>query len=237
MTHDLTPLGDPIGPVVPGWTPRPRPPRTAMEGRFCRVVPLDAIVHARDLFEAQALDRDGRMWTWMPAGPFGDFAEYLAWAEAAEKSEDPLFFAVIDRATGKPVGTASFLRIDPANGAIEVGWIAWSPLLQRTPAATEAMALMMTRVFDDLGYRRYEWKCNDLNAASKRAAERLGFTFEGLFRQAAVVKGRNRDTAWYSILDGEWPRAKAAFAAWLGPENFGPDGAQKRGLAEIRAAL
>ncbi len=208
-----------------------------MTGRFCAVVPLSAREHAADLYAAQALDGDGRMWTWMPNGPWASEAEYAAWAEAAEASEDPQFFAVVESVTGKPVGTCSYLRIDPANGVVEVGWIAWSPLLQQTPAATEAMYLMMARVFDDLGYRRYEWKCNDLNAASKRAAERLGFTFEGLFRQAVVVKGRNRDTAWYSILDHEWPRAKAAFEAWLSPDNFDEDGLQKRSLTDIRNAL
>jgi RimJ/RimL family protein N-acetyltransferase len=233
---DLTPLGDPIGPLVPGWTARPRPPREPMTGRFCSLVPLDP-AHAPGLFEAQALDTAGRMWTYMPGGPYPDFPSYLAWAEQAAASEDPLFHTVIDHATGKPVGTASYLRIEPAVGVIEVGWIAWSPLLQRSPASTEAMCLMMARVFDELGYRRYEWKCNALNAPSMRAAERLGFTFEGVFRQATIVKGRNRDTAWFSILDSEWPRAKAAFEAWLSPDNFDGSGRQRRGLAEIRAGL
>lgn len=237
MTHDFTPLGDPIGPVVDGWTARPRPPRSPMHGRFCSVVPLSSADHVRDLHESQATDRDGRMWTYMPNGPYASFDDYRAWAETAERSEDPLFHAVIDRATGKAVGTASYLRIDPGPGVIEVGWIAWSPPLQRHPAATEAMYLMMARVFDELGYRRYEWKCNDLNAPSKRAAERLGFTWEGLFRQATVVKGRNRDTAWYAILDKEWPRAKAAFEAWLSPDNFDGDGRQKRRLEDIRAGI
>ncbi|WP_075217621.1 GNAT family N-acetyltransferase [Mongoliimonas terrestris] len=237
MSHDSSPFGDPIGLPLPGWTPRPRPPRTPMLGRTCAVVPLSAKEHGADLFAAQALDGEGRMWTYMPNGPWTSEADYLAWARSAEASEDPQFFAVVDADSGKPLGTCSYLRIDPANGAIEVGWIAWSPILQQTPAATEAMYLMMARVFDELGYRRYEWKCNALNAPSRRAAERLGFTYEGLFRQAAVVKGRNRDTAWYAILDHEWPRAKAAFQAWLDPDNFDEDTLQKRSLAEIRAGL
>lgn len=235
MPTDVTPLGDPIGPLVPGWTARPRPPRTAMTGRFVCLAPFSVRDHAADLFATQALDADGRMWTYMPNGPFPTEASYRAWAEGAETSEDPLFFAVVEAVTGKAVGSCALLRIDPANGVAEVGYIAWSPLLARTPAATEAMYLMMRRVFDELGYRRYEWKCNDLNAPSKRAAERLGFTHEGLFRQAVIVKGRSRDTAWYSVLDGEWPRLRAAFEAWLDPANFDEDGAQRRRLEDLRA--
>lgn len=237
MPHDLTPLGDPIGPVVEGWTPRPRPPRTPMVGRHCSVVPLDPAAHVPDLFASQQLSEGGRMWTWMPNGPYDDEAAYRAWAETAAKSEDPLFFTVVDHATGKAVGTASFLRIDPPAGVIEVGWIAFSPLLQRSAASTEAMYLMMARVFDELGYRRYEWKCNALNGPSMRAAERLGFTYEGTFRQATIVKGRNRDTAWFSVIDKEWPHVKAAFETWLAPENFDADGRQKRSLGAIRADL
>jgi RimJ/RimL family protein N-acetyltransferase len=208
-----------------------------MTGRTCTVLPISAADHAADLYAAQAADESGRMWTYMPNGPWASFEEYRAWAEKAEASEDPLFHTVVDHASGKPVGTASYLRIDPPVGVIEVGWIAWSPALQRSPASTEAMYLMMKRVFDELGYRRYEWKCNALNAPSMRAAERLGMTFEGIFRQATIVKGRNRDTAWFSILDTEWPRARAAFEAWLDPANFDAEGRQKRRLQDIRAAL
>lgn len=208
-----------------------------MVGRTCTVLPLSAADHAADLFAAQAADETGRMWTYMPAGPWASFEDYRTWAETSQASEDPLFHTVIDHRTGKPVGTASYLRIDPPAGVIEVGWIAWSPALQRSPASTEAMYLMMRRVFDELGYRRYEWKCNALNAPSMSAAERLGLSYEGTFRQATIVKGRNRDTAWFSILDTEWPRAKAAFEAWLDPANFDAAGRQKRGLAEIRASI
>lgn len=234
MTPDYTAFGDPIGPVVEGWTPRPRPPRTAMKGRLVTLEPLSGAAHAADLFAAHALDTEGRNWTYLPNGPYADVSAFRAWADGAEASEDPLYVAVVDNATGKAVGTASYLRIDPPAGVIEVGWITFSPLLQRSPASTEAMALMMARVFDDLGYRRYEWKCNALNAPSCRAAERLGFTYEGTFRQATIAKGRNRDTAWYSILDTEWPRAKAAFAAWLAPENFDAQGRQKHRLQDLR---
>jgi RimJ/RimL family protein N-acetyltransferase len=236
MTIDHTPDGDPIGPIVAGWTPRARPPRTPMEGRTVVLEPLDAARHADDLFDAQAADPTGRMWTYMPAGPFATRADHRAWVESAARSDDPLHFAVVDRADGRAAGTASFLRIDPPSGVIEVGWIAFTPRLQRTVQSTEAMALMMTRVFDELGYRRYEWKCNALNAPSMRAAERLGFTFEGTFRQATIVKGRNRDTAWFSILDGEWPWAKAAFSAWLDPENHDGARRQRRSLEAIRSA-
>jgi RimJ/RimL family protein N-acetyltransferase len=235
--HDLTLDGDPIGVPVPDWTPRERPSRTPMVGRSCRLEPLDPDRHVDDLFAAQAESPHGRMWTYMPVGPFGGLAEYRAWAEAAARSEDPLHFAVVEASTGRALGTASFLRIDPANGTIEVGFIAFSPALARTVMSTEAMALMMGRVFDELGYRRYEWKCNALNAPSRRTAERLGFSYEGTFRQAAVVKGRNRDTAWYAILDREWPRAKAAFTAWLDPANLDADGRQRRRLEDIRGTI
>lgn len=234
MAADYTVDGDPVGPVVEGWSARPRPPRTPMIGRTCRLEPLSAERHGADLHHAYRQDPTDRMWTYLTAGPFPDLEDYLIWARAAQASEDPLHFAVIDAATDRAVGTASFLRIDPVNGVIEVGWVTWSPLMQRTPVATEAMALMMARVFDELGYRRYEWKCNALNARSRRAATRLGFTFEGIFRQAVIARGRSRDTAWFSILDSEWPAAKAAFAGWLDPANFDAEGRQIRALEAIR---
>jgi RimJ/RimL family protein N-acetyltransferase len=214
--------------------PRPRPPRTAMEGRLCRVEPLDPARHAADLFAANSADGDGRMWTYMGYGPFATSADYRAWAEGACKTDDPLFHAIVDLATGRAAGIASYLRIEPAGGVIEVGHIALSPALQRTPAATEAMWLMMRRVFVELGYRRYEWKCDALNAPSRRAAERLGFTFEGIFRQATIYKSRNRDTAWFSVIDSEWPALDAAFRSWLAPQNFDAEGRQRRSLADLR---
>jgi RimJ/RimL family protein N-acetyltransferase len=223
-------LGQPIGEPVPGWTARRHPPDSPIEGRFCRVERLDPARHAADLHAANAADREGRMWTYMAYGPFPDEAAYRAWAEKMAPGQDPLFHAVLDP-SGRAVGVASYLRIEPAVGVIEVGHIALSPALQRTPAATEAMYLMMRRVFAELGYRRYEWKCDALNAPSRAAAERLGFRYEGTFRQATLYKGRNRDTAWFSITDKEWPERQAAFEAWLDPANFDADGRQRRPLA------
>jgi RimJ/RimL family protein N-acetyltransferase len=206
-----------------------------MQGRLCRLAPLDAATHASALFDAHSADREGRNWTYLPYGPFASAAEYTRWVEWAEAQEDPQFFAIVEAASGRPVGTGSYLRIEPAMGVIEVGHLAFSPALQRTPAATEAMYLMMRRVFDELGYRRYEWKCDSLNAPSVAAAKRLGFTFEGTFRQMHVVKGRNRDTTWLSIIDGEWPAVKQALEGWLAPANFDAADAQRRRLGELMA--
>jgi RimJ/RimL family protein N-acetyltransferase len=238
LDHDFlrNDLGQPVGEPVPDWQPRQAPPRDAMEGRLCRVEPLDPARHAEDLFAAYAADREGRNWTYLPYGPFASLGAFRDWMAKSCLGADPLFHAVIDNANSKALGVASYLRIDPPLGVIEVGHIHFSPALQGTPMATEAMVLMMAHVFDALGYRRYEWKCNALNMASRRAALRLGFSFEGIFRQATIVNGRNRDTAWFSILDKEWPRAKGAFEAWLAPDNFDAEGRQKRALAEIRAA-
>lgn len=222
----------PLGAELAGWQPPPPPNPMIMAGRHCRLEPLEAGHHAHGLYEAFADDRDGRLWTYMGFGPFASFEAFAALIEQISGRSDPMFFAIVD-AAGRPLGFAAYMRIDPANGVVEVGSITFAPALQRTAAATEAMALMMRNAFA-LGYRRYEWKCNALNLPSRRAAERLGFTFEGEFRQHMVVKGRNRDTAWYSILDAEWPRIDSAFAAWLAPENFAADGSQKRSLVECR---
>jgi RimJ/RimL family protein N-acetyltransferase len=221
---------------LPDWTPPPPPPRTTLAGRFCSVVPLDAAQHAADLHEANARDGAGAMWRYLAYGPFPTLETYRAWAEDKARSTDPLFYAIVDGASRKATGVGSYLRIDPPNGVIEVGHLAYSPVLQRTPAATEAMYLMMRQVFE-LGYRRYEWKCNANNVGSRQAATRLGFTFEGVFRQHMVYKGRNRDTAWYSILDAEWPRVRAGFERWLEPLNFDADGRQRMNLAQCRDAL
>jgi RimJ/RimL family protein N-acetyltransferase len=169
------------------------------------------------------------MWTYLSSGPFTSSAELRSWVEARQDSEDPLFFAVVDASTARAAGVSSYLRIEPAHGVVEVGHLAFAPQLQRTRVATEAMYLMMKHVFD-IGYRRCEWKCDALNAPSRRAAERLGFTFEGIFRQAIVYKGRNRDTAWYSVIDSEWPVLETSFRAWLDPDNFDADGRQRRRL-------
>jgi RimJ/RimL family protein N-acetyltransferase len=226
----------PIGPAIAGWTKRPLPPRTNLHGRFCRLEILDAARHGPALWAAFQLDREGRNWTYLPYGPFAGEAEFHAWLDGVARRRDLVMHAVADGASGAAIGLAAYLRIDPDNGTIEVGHLNFSPLLQRRPAATEAMYLLMRRAFDELGYRRYEWKCDALNAPSRKAAERLGFRFEGVFRQAVVVKGRNRDTAWFSIIDAEWPALRARFEAWLAPENFGADGGQRRRLSMIEPA-
>ena len=224
-------LGQPVGFSLEGWRARPRPPRSPMTGRFCRVEPVDVERHARQLYDAQADDRDGRNWTYLGYGPFATFADYRGWLAGIAALEDPLLHAIIDGSSGEAVGVAAYMRIDPPNGVLEVGHINYSPRLQRTPAGTEAMYLMMRRAFHELGYRRYEWKCDDLNAPSRAAAVRYGFTFEGIFRQATVYKGRSRDTAWFSILDIEWPARKLAFERWLLPENFDGSGRQRHPLS------
>jgi RimJ/RimL family protein N-acetyltransferase len=207
-----------------------------MAGRFCRVEPLDPERHGADLYAANSLDREGRNFTYLSGGPFATREAYFAWLNDFCRGDDPLFHAIVDAASGKAAGVASFMRIDPRNGVIEVGHINLSPLLQRRPAATEAMFLMMKRAFD-LGYRRYEWKCDSLNAPSRAAAQRLGFSFEGIFRQAIVYKGRSRDTAWYSIVDGEWPALRAAFERWLEPANFDAAGNQRASLSALTGPL
>ncbi|WP_170532880.1 GNAT family N-acetyltransferase [Ruegeria atlantica] len=227
--HDTNELGQPIGLPVSGEFPRPTPPYTPMEGQYCSVVPLDVNRHTPGLYRAFANDADGHNWTYLPYGPFDREQDFEDWTRATCMDADPMFHTVLDE-DETPTGMASFLRIEPAAGVIEVGHIHFSPLLQRSPKSTETMYLMMRRVFDELGYRRYEWKCDALNAASCRSAERLGFTFEGIFRQATHYKGRNRDTAWYSILDSEWSRIKAAFEAWLSPDNFDQTGQQRQPL-------
>jgi RimJ/RimL family protein N-acetyltransferase len=229
-------FGQPIGFPVEGWSARPFPPRTPMAGRWCRVEPLDVARHAAELHEANLDDPEGRNWTYLSSDPFRELDAYRAWLTKMSAGDDPMFHAIIDGRTGKAMGIAAFLRIDAANGVIEVGHINYSPRLQRTIAATEAMALMMGRVFDELGYRRYEWKCDALNAASRAAAERLGFRLEGVFRQALVYKGRNRDSAWFSITDREWPEVKAAFERWLDPSNFDQQGRQRQSLTALRPA-
>jgi RimJ/RimL family protein N-acetyltransferase len=233
MTEHKNALGQPIGFPVPGWSARPRPPRTPMVGRHARLEPLDPDRHAADLHAANLTDKENRIWTYLAYGPFATIEDYRAWMKTTALGEDPLFHAIVDLTTGRATGVASYLRIDPPVGVIEVGHINYSPLLQKTRAATEAMFLMMVRVFDELGYRRYEWKCDALNAPSRAAAERLGFAFEGVFRQATIYKGRNRDTAWYSITDRDWPTVKRAFERWLDPTNFDAEGRQRQSLSAL----
>jgi RimJ/RimL family protein N-acetyltransferase len=228
-------LGQPIGFAVPDWTPRPRLARTVMDGRLCRLEPLDVERHAAQLHAANQEDAESRMWTYLAAGPFSDFESYRAWLTQIEVSEDPLFFTIVRRSDDRALGIASYLRIDPPNGVIEVGNLQFSPALQRTALATEAMFAMMRRAFDELGYRRYEWKADSLNAPSLAAARRYGFAFEGIFRQAVIYKGRNRDTAWFSITDQEWPAIKSAFTRWLDPANFDATGRQRVSLSTLTA--
>jgi len=234
MAEHFNHLGQSIGNPLPNWTPRPRPPRSAMAGRFCDVEPIDPARHAAELHAANLLDAEGRNWTYLPYGPFARLEDYRDWLERENAGDDPLRHAIIERRSGRAVGVASLMRIDPAAGVIEVGGINYAPPLQRTPAATEAMYLMMRRVFDELGYRRYEWKCDSLNAPSRAAALRLGFRFEGTFRQATVYKARNRDSCWFSILDSEWPALKEAFERWLDPGNFDAAGRQRQSLPSLR---
>ena len=225
--------GQPIGEPLPdGWTPPSAPAAVTLDGAFVRVEPLQPAVHAADLFEAGKSDTTGAGWTYLPDGPFESLDSFRGWLSRNGPGSDRLPFAFVDRTSGRARGFGSYLRIQPAVGSIEVGYIWLSPLLQRTPMSTEAMHLLMAHAFE-LGYRRYEWKCDALHAASRRAAERLGFTFEGVFRQAIHYKGRNRDTAWYSITDGEWPAIREAQRAWLRPENFDADGRQRRPLRDF----
>ena len=234
MSPQLNEYDQAVGRPLARWSVRPAPARVTIEGRFCRLEPLDVRRHADDLYSAYSLAADGRDWTYLPIGPFGSRGDYHRYAATAAQGGDPLHHAVIDLASGLAVGTLSLMRQDPSNGVVEVGNVMFSPLLKRTPVSTEAQFLLMSYVFGQLGYRRYEWKCDSLNAPSRAAAERLGFTYEGTFRQAVVYKGRNRDTAWYSVIDAEWPRLNRAFQEWLSPENFDAEDRQRRSLAAIR---
>ncbi len=234
MESSLNELGQPIGKLVKDWVVPDQPHRSRIVGRYCTLEPLSPEAHSTQLFGAYSQDKSGANWTYLPYGPFQDSEHFYTWVTEQSEKSDPLFFAVAEAASGVAVGVVSFMRITSSMGSIEIGHIHFSPGLQGTPAATEALYLMLQHIFS-LGYRRCEWKCDALNQASRNAALRLGFTFEGVFRQAGVVKGRNRDTAWYSILDQEWPALDRAFRAWLGPENFSPGGAQKQRLSELTA--
>jgi len=217
------------------WQPRPRPERKPLEGRYVRLEPLEAARHGDELYAVSSVPDAAERFRWLFDYPPEDRAAFQPWLDKAEASQDPLFFVVIDKASGRVAGRQTLMRIDAANGVIEIGNIYWGPLIARKPTATEAQFLFMQYVFDGLGYRRYEWKCNNLNEPSKRAAQRFGFSFEGVFRQHLVVKGENRDTAWYSVIDKEWPPLRRAYLQWLDPANFDAEGRQKRRLEEIRA--
>jgi RimJ/RimL family protein N-acetyltransferase/GNAT superfamily N-acetyltransferase len=218
------------------WTPRPRPERRVLEGHYVRLEPLDPARHGDDLFAAGSGPEAERLWRYLFEEPYRDRASFQAWLDKFSASEDPLFFAAVDRETGKAEGRLSLMRIDAPNGVVETGNILFGPRLAQSRAATEAIYLQAAYVFDALGYRRFEWKCNDLNEPSKRAAHRFGFTFEGVFRQHMIVKGRNRDTAWFAMLDTDWPARKAAFERWLAPENFDAAGRQRASLRDLNAS-
>jgi RimJ/RimL family protein N-acetyltransferase len=234
MSEHRNQYDQPIGPPVAGWTERSRPSRRALTGRYCRLEPVDPQRDAADLFAAYMDAPDGRDWTYLFQERPETLALFRDYLSNLAKSEDPLHYTIVDTETAKPVGTAALMRIDPVHGVIEVGSIAYSPRIKRRRAGTEAMYLLMRLIFDELGYRRYEWKCDSLNGPSRAAAQRYGFTFEGIFRRAIVYKGRSRDTAWYSIIAEEWPRIRTAFDTWLDPKNFDPSGVQRRPLEAMR---
>jgi RimJ/RimL family protein N-acetyltransferase len=221
----------PAGPAL-SWHRARRPERTVLEGRLVRLRPLDAAGDAEPLYG----ETDPDLWTYLPIGPYRDAAEYRERLADDERSEDPMFFTMVRLPDERPAGIASYLRITPEHGVIEIGHIWFGVSLRRSAAATEAIYLLAAHAFDELGYRRLEWKCNALNQASRRAAERFGFAFEGVFRHHMVVKGRNRDTAWFAITDDEWPAIREAFEAWLSPENFDEAGRQRRRLGQLTAA-
>ncbi len=225
----MSELGVPID-----WTVRPRPQRVSLSGERVTLVPLDAEAHAAPLYGAShPPDGDPSIWTYLFDGPFPDLEAFRRDLALKQASADPLFFTVIPVGDGRPQGVASYMRITPDHGVLELGNIWFGPDLQRTAAATEAIFLLARHAFDDLGYRRLEWKCNALNAPSRRAAERFGFRFEGVFAQHMVVKGRNRDTAWYAITDVRWPAIRTAFQAWLDPANFDGAGRQRQSLRAL----
>ncbi len=215
------------------WNPPAAPSPVTLRGRYVTLEPLVAH-HADALW--QATHAYNELWTWLPKGPYASAQDIFESLEAWRQSEKAVLFAIIPADAGKALGWASLMRAVPQHGVVEVGNVLFSPALQRTRAATEAMYWMAHHVFETLGYRRYEWKCNALNAASRRAAARLGFSFEGVFRQHMVVKGSNRDTAWFSMLDHEWPLRKRAFENWLVPQNFDNEGFQRRTLEQLRSA-
>ena len=221
-------LGDPIK----NFTPPPHPKGVVLEGSFARLEPLDVGKHAEDLFDSNGVDPEGKNWAYLPYGPFETLEGYVAWLEAEALGEDPCFFAILRKPDGKAVGVASFLRINPKEGLIEVGHIHYSPLLQRSRAGTEAMFLMMQWAFES-GYRRYEWKCNALNVRSRQAAQRLGLSYEGVFRQMAINKGRNRNTAWFAAIDKEWGALRRCFEAYLADANFSAEGEPRVSLSDL----
>ncbi|MBV17786.1 MAG: GNAT family N-acetyltransferase [Thalassospira sp.] len=227
-------FGKPVGQPIDNWSGCEFPPRSDMVGNHVIVSPLDVARDAQQLFDANSKATDGSRFTYLPTNAFDDLSAYKAWLDGMTANADPILHAIIDKATNRAVGVAAFMRIDAANGVVEVGNINYAPALSKTIGGTEAMYLMMKRTFDELGYRRYEWKCDDQNAPSRAAAARYGFTYEGTFRNHMIYKGRNRDTAWFSITADEWPAIRAGFEAWMSPDNFDENGAQRTRLQDLR---
>lgn len=225
-----------FGEIVESFSIPPHPKGISIEGKLVDLKPLIASEFAEELFISNAIDKEGINWAYLPYGPFESQVNYTKWIKSFEEGDDPIFFAIISKKLKKAIGIASFLRINPTKGLIEVGHINYSPLLQKTTEATEAMFLMMKWVFDN-GYRRYEWKCNALNLKSRRAAQRLGFSYEGVFRQMTISKGRNRDTAWFAIIDKEWAEIEKCFDQFLSESNFDNNGKSKVSLTSLTESL
>ncbi|MCO7261537.1 GNAT family N-acetyltransferase [Dickeya zeae] len=233
MIVRLNEYQQPIGNALPDWQGAQLPDGQSLVGRYCRLDRIDVERHAADLYDAYQDADDLRDWTYLPVGPFDTFEAYRIYLTAVATLTDPMHYAVVDLVSGKAVGTLALMRIDAPNGVIEVGHVTYSPRMKRTRLSTEAMSLLLTYVFEDLGYRRFEWKCDSLNAPSRAAALRYGFTFEGIFRQVIVTHKRNRDTAWHSIIDGEYPALRAAYTQWLDEHNFDEEGRQIEKLTEL----
>ncbi len=219
------------GMELPNWTGAKRPDRVVLDGRYARLEPLDAARHGEHLLASAMEPGAEDRFRYLAAPPPTGMGDFTPWLLDSAKSTDPLFYAVIDKATGRAEGRQAFMRIEPAHGSIEIGNVLWGPAIARSRVPTEGLYLFARHAFEVLGYRRFEWKCNTENEASRRAALRFRFTYEGVFRQHMVVKGRSRDTAWFSMLDSEWPRLKAGYEKWLAPENFDSDGRQRTKLA------
>ncbi|UMM63244.1 GNAT family N-acetyltransferase [Aristophania vespae] len=234
MTTYFNEFNQPIGAALPKWKGAKYPDRRSLIGNYSILEPLTTQKHASELFNAYQEAEDQRDWTYLPYGPFPDLESYVSFVRQNEHLKDAIHYAVIDAETKKPVGTVALMRIDPANGVVEIGSVTYSRKMQRTRISTEVMALLSHYVFKELGYRRLEWKCNSFNAPSRAAALRFGFSFEGIFRQALVTKGRNRDTAWFSMLDSEYPEISKAYNNWLDPSNFNDNGQQKTPLARVK---
>lgn len=231
--NELNEFNQPVDKLISNWKPSVRPTSQVLVGEFCKLEPISIDKHANKLFENLLLDNNGESWTYLPYGPFNNLTDFISWLKETMSDKDTLLYAVIDVKTTQPIGITGYLRINHEHGSIEVGHLHYSKLLKKSLAATEAMYLMMNNAFDNLNYRRYEWKCNALNLASRNSALRLGFQFEGIFRQSNVFKNRNRDTAWFSIIDSEWPEIREKFKRWLSPSNFDSEGSQRSSLREI----